>query len=258
MKLEGSYTFIASQDIVWEMLLDPAVLANIMPGCQKLEQTGEGQFEGELKIKVGPVQGVFKGQVHLTELQQPDSYKMSVSGKGPAGIVNGTGHIRLESQNGQTTMLYEGDATVSGKIASVGQRLMDASAKAIVKESLENLNKQVEARVAAVSAPPTPAEDTSFPSGFEQTVQPMYAPPPAGATPPPPPSQTEFALGVAQEVLNDFVPSDQQKFLWLALGMLGAYIFFNWWTNRIARRVARLVRFELRRNMKEESRNMKK
>lgn len=240
MKLEGTYTFDAPRELVWEMLQDPAVLAKVMPGCQKLEKVGENSYAGKLKIKVGPVQGVFKGAVQLSDLQAPHSYVMDVDGKGPAGIVKGKGQVFLEEEEAQTIMRYTGDANVSGRIASVGQRLMDSSAKAITKQSLENLDKQVQARVAPTAEPapaPTPATTPSTPT---QTTT-------ANATPTqpvdvPPPSQTEFALGVAKDVANDFVPEEQQKYLLLGAGLLAVYLFFNWWTNLIARRVAKQLK----------------
>jgi carbon monoxide dehydrogenase subunit G len=120
MKIEGSYTFNASRDVVWPMLLDPAVLANVMPGCDKLEKTGDNEYEGELNIKVGPVQGKFKGTVALSDINEPESYYMEVNGRGPAGIIKGTGRLILAEENGDTVMTYEGDAQVSGRIAQVG------------------------------------------------------------------------------------------------------------------------------------------
>ncbi len=233
MKLEGSYTFEAPRDLVWEMFLDPDVLARIMPGCQKLERVGEDEYEGKLKIKVGPVQGLFNGNVKLSDLEPPHTYKMKVKGKGPSGIVDGVGQVRLEQEGHHTIMYYTGDAKVSGKIASVGQRLMDSSAKAITKQSLDNLDKQIQARLAADAAP-TLAED----AGVDTAV----STPRPDITPPPPPSQTEFALGVAKEMANDALQDDRQKYLLIGLTAVGLLILCNWWTNIIARRVARIIR----------------
>ena len=232
MKLEGSYTFEAPREVVWEMFLDPAVLARIMPGCQKLEQVGEGEYEGKLKIKVGPVQGLFNGNVQLSDLQAPHSYSMAVKGKGPSGIVDGVGQVRLEQEGHHTVMYYTGDAKVSGKIASVGQRLMDSSAKAITKQSLDNLDKQIQARLAAEAAPPVAEAEGSGDT-------------PTSATPvieaPPPPSQTEFAVGVAREMAGDMLQDDRQKWVLVGVTAVALFFLFNWWTNIIARRVARII-----------------
>ena len=83
MKLTGTYTFNAPRELVWEMFLDPTVLAQIMPGCEELVKVGDNEYEGQLKIKVGPVQGSFKGNVQLSELNPPHTYHMEVNGKGP-------------------------------------------------------------------------------------------------------------------------------------------------------------------------------
>lgn len=234
MKLEGSYTFDAPRDLVWEMFLDPEVLARVMPGCQKLERVGQDEYEGKLKIKVGPVQGLFKGHVQLSDLEPPHTYTMAVKGKGPSGIVDGTGQVRLEQEGHKTIMYYRGDAKVSGKIASVGQRLMDSSAKAITKQSLENLDKQIQARQAAEAAP---AEEAPAEEG-------AAAPAPAPVEAPPPPSQTEFAMGVAKEMAGDMLKDDRQKFLLAGLTAVVLFLFINWWTNIIARRVADILKEE--------------
>ena len=78
MKVSGEYLFDGPQELVWETLLDPEVLASVLPGCEKLELVGENEYEGALKIKVGPVQGQFMGKVKLEDIQPPDSYTMQV------------------------------------------------------------------------------------------------------------------------------------------------------------------------------------
>lgn len=231
MKIEGSHTFNASRDVVWPMLLDPAVLANIMPGCEKLEQTGENEYEGELNIKVGPVQGKFKGTVALSDISEPESYHIEVNGRGPAGIIKGAGKLSLAEENGGTVMNYDGDAQVSGRIAQVGQRLIDTSAKAIIRQSLEGLEQQVQARVQADDPASESYSDGATPS----------APPPLAA-----PTQTEFALGVAKNFFEELVPADQQSEFFtkvglVAVGLILLRIFSNWWANQIARKVARLI-----------------
>src|SRR5262245_37321960 len=153
MKLDGSYTFDAPRDVVWEALLDPEVLARVMPGCEKLEQVGENEYKGTLKIKVGPVQGAFEGLVTLSDINPPDSYHMSVDGKGGPGFMRGEGQVILEPQGDATIMHYTGEAQVGGRIASVGQRLLDSSAKALTRQSLDGLNKQIQARLQADQTP---------------------------------------------------------------------------------------------------------
>ncbi|MBK9052450.1 MAG: carbon monoxide dehydrogenase subunit G [Chloroflexi bacterium] len=227
MKVEGSHTFDAPREIVWPTLLDPDVLAKIMPGCEKLEQTGENEYEGIIKIKVGPVQGTFNGKVHLANINAPHSYDMLVTGKGPAGFVNGSGKLWLEGENGQTILHYTGDADVGGKIASVGQRLMDTSARAVIRQSLEGLGHQIAAR---------------------QHAEDVHAPVPEIAAP----TQAEFAVGVAQEMLRDFTSQEGGRtMLYAILGGVGVLLFLRglveWWTSRLARKIARKVALELKK-----------
>ena len=151
MKLEGDYLFEAPVDEVWKALLDPVVLAAVMPGCEKLELV-DGQFVGDLNIKVGPVQGKFSGKVDLKDMLEPKSYTMLVDGRGVPGFVKATALVKLEPEGDKTRMRYDADAQVGGKIASVGQRLLEASSRAITKQSLEGLNDNIKLRVAASAA----------------------------------------------------------------------------------------------------------
>ena len=234
MNLEGNYTFAnAPRTLVWDMFLDPVILAAIMPGCERLERVGENVFEGEMKLKVGPVQGVFQGVVELSHLNAPEIYHMKIKGKGPQGIVDGSGEVRLEETDAGTVMFYNGVAQVSGRIASVGQRLMDSSARAITRQSLQNLDAQVQARLQ-----PQPAEPQV------ETIGPAPAAPPPlpAAAPLPPPSQRAFALGVAREVAQDLLPEDKsQRILFGLVGLAGVHLVFNlvvnWWARKLARRI---------------------
>lgn len=223
MKIEGSHTFDAPQEVVWPLLLDPEVLASAMPGCEKLQKTAENQYEGILMVRVGPVQGKFNGTVLLENIQEPDSYDISVDGTGPSGFIKGSGSLRLQSNNGRTTMHYEGDAQVGGRIASVGQRLLDTSAKAIIRQSLTGLERQVEAR-----SQPTPV--TSSPSAVP-------------ALPPPTPTQTEFVLGVAKNFAEELVPPEQRgqvaaKIIAILAVLTMAKLVSDWWSKRLARQIA--------------------
>jgi hypothetical protein len=214
VKLEGTYTFDAPREVVWQALLDPEILAKAMPGGEKLEQTGDNEYKAKLKIKVGPVQGQFEGTVALSDINAPHSYRMHVDGKGAPGFMKGEGEVHLEEQNGSTLMHYSGEAQVGGRIASVGQRLLDSSAKALTRQSLEALHQQIKAR--------TQAQHTDEP------------PPEVEA-----PSQTQFAAGVAKQVLDDLI-SHEQRMLLLAggLGILALVLILNWWMDRLAERVA--------------------
>lgn len=236
MKLEGTYTFDAPRDVVWEALLDPEILAKTMPGCERLEQTGDNEYQGALKIKVGPVQGKFQGAVKLFDINKPESYTMAVDGKGAPGFMKGTGAVRLESQDSKTVLHYSGEAQVGGRIASVGQRLLDSSAKALTRQSLDTLHKLIQAKVEGGSAPDQPEESTKnsrtpTPAKSSTTALDLEGP-----------SQTEFALGVAKQVLDDLISHEKRMFLLAgAVGVLALIVILNWWSNRWAQKVADIV-----------------
>lgn len=147
MKLEGTYEFTATREVVWEMLQDPEVMGSIIPGSQGMDKVAENQYETAVVVKVGPVTGRFEGSIQLSSLSPPESYTLTMMGKGPVGHVTGEGSVRLEYDGNVTTMHYIGDATVGGRIATVGQRLLDIAAKAIAKQSLNSLARRIQERI---------------------------------------------------------------------------------------------------------------
>lgn len=206
MKVEGEYLFDVDRDQVWEGLLDPEVLAATMPGCERLELVGENQYEGDLNIKVGPVQGLFKGKIELEDIDPPNGYVMKVDGRGAPGFVKAEASVSLSRQDEKTKLSYQGDAQVGGRIASVGQRLLDSSAKAIIKQSLEGLNTTLKARNAP-GGEPIDAE------GATQAT-------------PAQPSQAEFAATVAKEVAKDLVPKPVVIVVVIIIILLIVYFVF--------------------------------
>ncbi len=209
MKLAGEYLFNAPRETVWQSLLDPEVLASILPGCEKLELIGEDEYAGILKIKVGPVQGDFKGKVKLADIQAPDSYTMQVDGRGAPGFVKASASVRLEDRGEKTNMSYDSDAQVGGRIAGVGQRLLDSSAKAIIKQSLEGLDGVVSATAAARDQG---ADEATAKAAAVAAVE--------------KPTQTEFAASVAKEVAKDLAPSGSKWVLLVALLILIALALY--------------------------------
>lgn len=208
MEISGEYTFDAPQNLVWEALQDPDVLSNAMPGGEGFTEVGKNEFAGNLKIKVGPVQGVFKGNIKLVDVVPPDSYRMEVDGKGAPGFVKATGGLKLTPQGDKTHMAYEGSAQVGGRIASVGQRLMDTSAKSIIRQSLEGLNDYLKVQVAQRAAVTAVEEVADGEVVVAETAVP---------TPPiptyKPPSQTQVAMNVAKDVATDIIPAQYWPYL---------------------------------------------
>jgi uncharacterized protein len=194
VKLAGEYQFNAPIEEVWRALLDPVVLAATMPGCEKLELV-DGKYLGELNVKVGPVQGKFSGTIELQDVAELKGYTIKVDGRGGPGFVNATARVDLERAGAETKMVYSADANVGGRIASVGERLVEASAKAIIKQSLEALNATVKARAeaSALAAAATPAAPTA----------PVPAPVPVA---PVQIDQAKLATAVAKEVTKAMVP----------------------------------------------------
>ncbi len=185
MKLAGDYRFEAAVREVWDALFDPAVLAAVMPGCEKLERV-DGQFVGEIKVKIGPVSGTFAGKVDLKDIDEPRRYTMVVDGRGSAGFVKATAVVELEADGDGTKMRYHADAQVGGKLASVGERLIDASTRAIVKEALAGLHTNVKIRAAAYKEEAEKATVEAEGSKPEPEPQPEPEPEP-GSEPEPEP-----------------------------------------------------------------------
>jgi carbon monoxide dehydrogenase subunit G len=235
IELEDTVLFEAPQELLWEMILDPDVLARIVPGCDQLVVVNENEYQGQMRIKLGPMDGVFRGTVALSDLQAPQSFHLIINGRGPSGIINGEGDVRLSDVGNGTEFSYTGQGQISGRMASVGQRVMNSSAKAIAKQSLENLDKQVQARVH-----PQPVAEEA-PAG--ETQQPGAIP--AAEGPPPAPSQSDFFLGVAENLLEEYVPDPQQRKVLLSLGIATVLILaINWFANLVARRVVNMLEEE--------------
>jgi uncharacterized protein len=181
VKLAGEHVFEASPQEVWDALFDPDVLAAAMPGCEKLELV-DGVFVGDMSVKVGPINGKFSGKVQLADREPPVRYRMIVDGKGPHGFVKANATIELAAEGERTRMRYDADAQVGGKIATVGQRLIETSAKAITKQSLEGLHENIKIRAAAhraareeLAALEPPARDEAVDEP-EPTAQAVAAP----------------------------------------------------------------------------------
>ena len=147
MHIEGSYEFESERELVWDVLMDIEALGSIIPGSKGLQEIAANTYQSRLAVKVGPVSGKFESTFELAEVKPPASYKLIVAGRGPAGHVTGEGVIRLEQRAGKTVMYYAGDAKIGGRIAAVGQRLLDIAAKQIARQSLNKLARQVESRL---------------------------------------------------------------------------------------------------------------
>ena len=145
MKLSGIQTFPAPRQTVWGLLTNPDCLAKCMPGCEKLETTGENEYRGEITIGLAAIKGTYNGKVKLEDIEAPSHYKLGLDGKGRQGFIKGSGTIDLEEQDGRTLLTYSGEVHLGGPLASVGQRMVDGAAKMMIGQFFTALDAEVKA-----------------------------------------------------------------------------------------------------------------
>ena len=129
MKLSGSYQINLSKQKVWEALNDPEILKKSIPGCEEFTKNSETEFTATATNKIGPFNASFTGDIELTDLDPPNSYKITGSGNSPVGFASGEAKVKLEDHENGTNLIYEVEANVGGKIAHVGASLIDMTAK---------------------------------------------------------------------------------------------------------------------------------
>src|SRR6201997_4324998 len=135
MTMTGEHQLPASQETVWEKLNDPVVLKACIPGCESLDKTSDTGFQAVATIKIGPVKAKFKGSVTLSDIDPPNGYKISGQGEGGvAGFAKGGAVVSLREDGGETVLDYNADAQVGGKIAQVGARLIQGTARKLADE----------------------------------------------------------------------------------------------------------------------------
>jgi carbon monoxide dehydrogenase subunit G len=199
MKLEGEYIFNGPRDEVWQIVRDPDVLATALPGTQSLEQVSENEYAGQMHVRIGPVSGVFSGKLLVSDEVPPESYTLSVEGKGAPGFGRGTGHVQLlELDDEKTLIKYEGEMQVGGRIAGVGQRLIDTASRSMINQGLESLNNALKARGEAEA----------------EGVEVEYTPP----------SEAKFAAAVARDMAREMLPPPQTLGVMLAIAAV-AFLF---------------------------------
>jgi carbon monoxide dehydrogenase subunit G len=208
MELVGEYIFEGPRDQVWELIRDPEVLASALPGMQSINQVSDGEYEGEMNVRIGPVAGVFAGRVVISEEIPPESFKLSVEGQGAPGFCSGTGQVRLMDQGDDTTLMkYEGQLQIGGRLATVGQRMVETVSKSMTRQGLQSCNDALQARTLA--------------EGQD------------GEIPYKPPSETGFAAAVAKDVAADvFSPAHQT--VWVAVAVAVIALTVGFWLGRIA------------------------
>lgn len=149
MKLSGTWPLTVPPEEAYRLLQEPCVLARSMPGCEGLDRIGENEYAMRMKVTIASLAGKFEGKVRILEPNPPVSFRLIVEGSGRIGFMKGDGVLRVESAEGGSTVHYEGDAQVGGTIANVGQRLVETSAKMLIKKFFERLSGEVSQRLAA-------------------------------------------------------------------------------------------------------------
>ena len=129
MKLSGSYQIKLEKQKVWEALNDPEILKKSIPGCEEFKKESDTEFSATATNKIGPFNASFSGTIELKDINAPNSYKISGSGNSPVGFASGEAEVKLEDNKDGTKLIYEVEANVGGKIAQVGSRLIDMTAK---------------------------------------------------------------------------------------------------------------------------------
>ncbi|MEW5425214.1 carbon monoxide dehydrogenase subunit G [Amorphus sp. 3PC139-8] len=144
MEMKGEYVIPADRQTVWEALNDPEVLKECIPGCQSLEKVSDTEMTAVVQAKVGPVKATFKGNVTLENLNPPESYTISGEGKGGvAGFAKGGADVSLAETDGGTRLSYEVTAQIGGKLAQLGSRLVNSTAKKYAEDFFSSFSKKV-------------------------------------------------------------------------------------------------------------------
>ena len=154
MDMSGSQRIEAPREKVWEALNDPAVLQQCIPGCEAIEKTSPTEMSAKVVLKIGPVKATFAGKVTLSDLDPPNGYTIAGEGQGGvAGFAKGSAKVRLEPEGETATMLhYDVKADVGGKIAQLGARLIDGTAKKLAAEFFEKFGQVVAPGAASAEA----------------------------------------------------------------------------------------------------------
>ena len=170
MEMQGNRALAVTQEQAWSALNNPEVLKASIPGCDKVELTGDNQYAVAVAVKIGPVAAKFAGKITLTDVKPPESYTLGFDGQGgAAGFGKGQAQVRLTPQGAGCELSYKVGAQVGGKIAQMGQRLIDGVARSMAEDFFRRFDEEMqrrypEAYAAAAAAQPA-ATQPAAPAG---------------------------------------------------------------------------------------------
>lgn len=194
MQMTGQYRIEAPRETVWEALNDVEVLRQCIPGCEEIEKSSDTSFAAKVRAKVGPVSARFAGEVTLSDLDPPNGYTISGEGKGgAAGFAKGGAKVRLQDDGAATLLAYDVQAQVGGKLAQIGSRLIDATAKKMADEFFSCFAAAVERG----GEMPAPGEAAPSPAAAEAGVPPAAEPAPAAASRSPADADADVGAGAS-------------------------------------------------------------
>jgi carbon monoxide dehydrogenase subunit G len=172
MEMTGEYRIPAARETVWRALNDPEILRQSIPGCETVDKVSDTEFTARVAVAVGPVKAKFTGKVALADMQPPESYTISGEGQGGvAGFGKGSASVRLEAEGPAVTVLrYSAQASVGGKLAQIGTRLVDATARKLADEFFGRFAAIVGAPAEAAAVPQTAAPPVAATAAAETTA----------------------------------------------------------------------------------------
>jgi len=171
MEMQGSRQLGITQQQAWESLNDPAVLKICIPGCDKVEATGENQYAVAMAVKIGPVSAKFAGKITLSDIVPPASYTISFEGQGgAAGFGKGHSNVRLTPNDAGCELAYTVNAQVGGKVAQLGQRLIDGAAKSLAEDFFKRFDAEMQKRYGPPVDETAEAPKTGAVAGFMQKI----------------------------------------------------------------------------------------
>jgi carbon monoxide dehydrogenase subunit G len=145
LKIAGTAQLPYAPARAWDLMQDPVVLAKTIPGCQSLEKSGDNEYRLKMKMMLASLSGAFEGKVTLADPVPPESFRMIVEGSGKIGFMKGDGVLRLSPQDSGTEVAYDGEAQIGGTMAAVGQRLIDVTARMLIRRFFEKLSEEPDA-----------------------------------------------------------------------------------------------------------------